>query len=319
MMLDRIIVGCSSMAGMHESISEEEACGMVARAVEVGLRNFDVAPHYGLGVAEERLGRALRASGVECRVWTKVGRLIGDGSSGEVETANLAGRSIFADTPVDRAATLDYSAAGAVRSLADSERRLGWPIYGGRVHDPNGRSSAFVADGAFAGLRGRVREVSIGTNEPEDALRALDLVDCVMLANCWNLIDQNGAHVLAECARRRTPVHLAGVYASGLLAGLASYKYDRVVPPDVLAKTDRWRALATEHGFDDLKLVALAFAFQPAAVAMVALGLRSKAEVDETLDLLQRFIDVGHTRWQLFFALAEARGLVAPGALCQVR
>lgn len=303
------------MAGMHDAITEEEASAMVARAIELGLVNFDTAPHYGLGIGEERLGKALRSVSAPIRVWTKVGRLIRpSGSDGQVEADNVAGRSIFHETPLDRVPVLDYSAKGARQSIAESKHRLGVHIHGARVHDPDDMPAAFEADGAFAGLRGLVAEISVGTNDPATAARALPLCDTVMLANCWNLIDQHGATLLAACARRKTPVHLAGVYASGLLAGRTSYLYSRDIPSAVQAKLRSWEDFAAKEGYS-LKLLALAFSFLPTAVHLVAVGLRTAAEVDDTVQMIRQVQHVGLPRWRRVFKEAEKVGLLAPGSL----
>ena len=64
----------SGIAGLYEAISEDGAASTIAAAVELGCRVFDTAPHYGLGLSEERLGRALEAlpESPQVSVWTKV-------------------------------------------------------------------------------------------------------------------------------------------------------------------------------------------------------------------------------------------------------
>lgn len=281
-MKNKIIVGASSMAGMYDAIGEDEAIAMVHRALAAGFDKFDTAPHYGLGIGEERLGKALRGQPRNVKVWTKVGRVICGRSAPVFEESNVAGNSIFAETPENRVPVRDYSAEGVAKSLSDSLNRLGREsVFGARVHDPD-----TVPLSAFEALRQFDLEVSIGTNDPDIAMGSLDSVDAVMLANCWNLVDQDGAEVLAECSRKRIPVHLGGIFASGLLAGKNYYKYDDAVPGDVSRKLEAWRVFARNEGFD-LKLLALAFAFLPNAVDLVAIGLRTADEVDDTCSLLE--------------------------------
>lgn len=58
---DILIIGCSSMAGLFSPISEVDVNEIVRVALcEYNLCFFDTAPHYGCGLGEERLGRALR-------------------------------------------------------------------------------------------------------------------------------------------------------------------------------------------------------------------------------------------------------------------
>jgi aryl-alcohol dehydrogenase-like predicted oxidoreductase len=45
-----------------ESLSEEEAIGLVKKSIEWGVNFFDTAPNYGLGTSEIRLGKALRGT-----------------------------------------------------------------------------------------------------------------------------------------------------------------------------------------------------------------------------------------------------------------
>ena len=47
--LDDVLFGCSPLGGVGESLDDDEAEEAVERAVELGFRSFDTAPHYGLG------------------------------------------------------------------------------------------------------------------------------------------------------------------------------------------------------------------------------------------------------------------------------
>ena len=56
---DDIIIGCSPLAGMYRELPEAAAHAAVRVALARGFRCFDTAPHYGLGLSEQRLGDAL--------------------------------------------------------------------------------------------------------------------------------------------------------------------------------------------------------------------------------------------------------------------
>lgn len=97
-----------------------------------GFAIFDTAPHYGLGLSEMRLGKALQmhAKGKDVRIWTKTGRRmiprveIVEGVH-KVEASNLPENgSIFPDSPRDVAPVLDYTAEGSKASYKDSMRRI---------------------------------------------------------------------------------------------------------------------------------------------------------------------------------------------------
>ena len=59
--LPRIGLGGGPLGNHGVAISDEEAVATVHEAWERGIRYFDTAPHYGLGLAERRLGEALHA------------------------------------------------------------------------------------------------------------------------------------------------------------------------------------------------------------------------------------------------------------------
>ncbi|KAH8049549.1 D-arabinose 1-dehydrogenase [Aureococcus anophagefferens] len=306
-----ILVGTSPLGGIVEELSDDEAEEVVERCVEVGFRHFDTAPHYGLGVAESRLGAGLRRGCAkltrtrraalkildeEVRVWTKVGRVIKTkdtvAAGDVVEADNLPGSSttiylrvdlrgihIFnptsIDSPEDAVPVLDYSAAGAAKSYAQSLGRLGPGVVvaGLRCHDPESPALEARRRGSLPGLAA------------------------------------TGAPVLAACAARGVRVEVAGAYASGLLAGGPNYEYKPATPAHV-ARRDAWAALAADHGVS-LKAAALKFAFLPAAVSKVALGLASTAFVDETVDIIAEANAVPAALWKD----AVARGLLAPDLL----
>ena len=84
-------------------ISDEEAAATFEAALSAGVRYFDVAPAYGVGLAEMRLGRALRRAADEAGaavrvprsevfVSTKVAsRLVPDRTVGPNDGANSSG------------------------------------------------------------------------------------------------------------------------------------------------------------------------------------------------------------------------------------
>jgi D-threo-aldose 1-dehydrogenase len=51
-----VMFGAAPIAGLYAPVSEETAAGTLAAAWAAGIRAFDTAPHYGVGVSERRLG-----------------------------------------------------------------------------------------------------------------------------------------------------------------------------------------------------------------------------------------------------------------------
>ena len=69
--------GAAPIGNLHRAVGDGAARRAVAAAWDGGIRYFDTAPHYGLGLSERRLGQAL--SGFprgDFAISTKVGRLL---------------------------------------------------------------------------------------------------------------------------------------------------------------------------------------------------------------------------------------------------
>lgn len=327
-----LILGCSALAGMYEPIGAAAASAAVVYAIERGIKDFDTAPHYGLGLSEERLGAGLVAANAAndptVRVWSKVGRLVrplADLKPGDViETGNMAGEPtcIFPETRKQIAPVLDYTAAGVRASREDTRERLGPAadrLHGLRVHDcdePERYAQAMARGGGVDGLvqlrnEGLIDSVSVGLNDPECVLRMVrarpaGTFDSVMVAGAWNLIDQDALPLLLECQRRGIAVHNAGCFASGILVGGSSYKYG-APPPEVRAKVEAWTALAEQHA-TPLPVLAIAFALLPAVVTRLAVGVKSAEEIKQNLEWVQQAGKVPAALWHE----AKAQGLLAP-------
>lgn len=152
---EKIMLGCLTFAGLYKPCSERDAVDCVRAALEAGITTFDTAPHYGLGLSEERLGLGINVTGDDLGspalhseggnekvsilreagnigVWTKSGRIVcSAGSKGAILQAgghDLTGNNLYEmmqNTSIERDQLLDFSARGAQRSLAASEARLG--------------------------------------------------------------------------------------------------------------------------------------------------------------------------------------------------
>jgi D-threo-aldose 1-dehydrogenase len=105
----RLGLGCAPLGGLFSEVSETDAHSTVEAAWDAGVRVFDVAPQYGLGLAERRLGEALRGrSGFV--ISTKVGRLVvGRGEGDGQDASQFAGAT---DELV-----FDFTRDGVLRSL----------------------------------------------------------------------------------------------------------------------------------------------------------------------------------------------------------
>jgi D-threo-aldose 1-dehydrogenase len=311
------------------------ASDAVRCAIELGIRSFDTAPHYGLGLSESRLGDALaqHAGGHACRIWTKVGRYLmprkecedaiasGQLDRDAVEWENMHGHPgcIFSGSDPALAEVADYTACGAARAHAGSLSRLkpsgSVRLSGQRVHDPDTDSrcaTALSPDGAVAELvrrraAGEIDQVSIGCWSIEHIRTMLrtcpsGTFDSVMIAGRWNLLDTSGYELLLECQALGVRVHNASIFASGLLAGGTTYQ-NQQASPEMLDRAQRWSALAGKYG-TTLPAVAMHFSLLPAIVELAAIGMRSSDEVQHNVRLVSETIDFS------IWAEAQAQGLL---------
>jgi len=279
--------GGASVGNLQRAISDDQANAAIQRAWSGGVRYFDTAPHYGLGLSERRLGRALRdLPRDEFVLSTKVGRLL-------VRRATPTAQDDEGfDVPGDLERRWDFSTAGVERSLRESRERLGIErIDILLAHDPDQAWDSAARDGlrALAELRsaGEVGAIGIGTNSTTGLVELIEqgALDLLMLAGRYTLLDHvAGLPVMEAAARCGVTVVLAGVFNSGLLATArpaegARFDY-RIAEPDTIAKVHRIADVCETHGVD-VPSVAIAFARRHPAVASVVLGMQSATEVDE--------------------------------------
>jgi D-threo-aldose 1-dehydrogenase len=252
-------LGCAPMGNLFRPRTDEECQTTLEAAWAGGVRHFDTAPHYGLGLSEERLGRFLTTRPRdEFVVSTKVGRLVRDNPDWDGAALDDMGFAV----PASSHRLLDYSAEGVRRSLEESLVRLGLDrvdiLY---IHDPELSGDPRAVETAMAGLAALREEglvAAIGTGSLSTAALTTTietgLADLVMVANRYTLLDQSVADgVLEACDRHGTRIVAAAVFASGLLATTpradARYNYEDV-PPDVLERALRIDEVCSAHGVE---------------------------------------------------------------------
>ncbi|MET9504220.1 aldo/keto reductase [Streptomyces sp. NPDC006622] len=286
--------GAAGIGNLYRPVTDEAAVAAVDAAWDAGIRVFDTAPHYGLGLSERRLGAALRGRPRGTyTVSTKVGRLLVPQETDGDDLANG-----FA-VPATHHRVWDFSADGVLRSLEASLERLGLDrVDIVLLHDPDDHAERALGEAypALERLRGEGVVGAIGVGMNQTALLARFLretdVDAVLLAGRYTLLEQQGlAEVLPEAAARGRSVLVGGVFNSGLLTDprpSATYDY-APVPEPVLARALRLKAVTERHGVP-LRAAALRFPFGHPAVASVLTGARSAHEVHDTVALLRRSV-----------------------------
>lgn len=282
--------GAASLGNLYRETSDVEAREAVERAWARGIRYFDTAPHYGLGLSEQRLGAALaQYPRDEYVLSTKVGRLL-------VLNEHPTGQDADFVVPDALRREWDFSPDGIRRSLEQSLERLGTDridiLY---AHDPDqfGERAAWQAAETLTELRdqGVIGARGVGTNDAGQlaALFAADAIDVAMLAGRYTLLEQESALPALEAARANGKSIVAvAVFNSGLLATDrpapdARYDYGPV-PPALRERTIALAETCEAHGVT-LPQAAIAFPLQHPAVANVTLGMRSAEQVDRNADL----------------------------------
>lgn len=284
-------VGTLPFGSAEERDTDASISEAFAAAYDAGLRYFDTAPLYGLGVAEHRLGASIRTIDRRSVVLsTKVGRLLRPAADGAAPGARQG-------TPPFEVA-FDYSYDGTLRSLEHSLQRLGTNrVDIVLIHDVNRRWQGDLveqryreamegAHRALCDLRaaGTIKAIGVGVNDWEILLRfaADGDFDCFMLAGRYTLLDHTSlATFMPECARRNISVLMAAPFNSGILAtgatAGATYFYT-AADASIMARTQRIEAVCERHGVA-IAAAALQFPLAHPAVASVVTGMRSRGEV----------------------------------------
>ena len=283
--------GGAPIGNLYRQVPEQEALDAVTSAWEGGVRYFDTAPHYGLGLSERRLGAALAGLDRDSYVLsTKIGRLLRPNPSPQgTDTEGF-------DVPDELHRVRDYSRDGVLRSIEESLQRLGTDridiVY---IHDPDDYWTEAVEGAAptLSALRdeGVIGAWGAGMNQSGMLHRFVTEtdIDVVMLAGRYTLLEQGAAQdLLPACIERGVGVVNVGVCNSGLLskerpAANATYNY-APAPQDLLDRANLLADICELHG-TTLPAAALQYPYQHPAVTSVVLGMRTPAQVQQNLDL----------------------------------
>ena len=318
-------VGCAPFGGLDAATSDASAQAAFDHLYANGLRYFDVAPFYGTGLAEHRLGACLRT--VDRRtitLSTKVGRLLDPATGG---TAAGAGGGTYPFT-----VRYDYSYDGTLRSLEHSMQRLGTNALDiVLIHDVNRRWQgdlleqryAEAMQGAYRALdelraAGAIKAFGVGVNDWAilERFAGDGDFDCFMLAGRYTLLDHTALDTfLPMCERRQIGVLMAAPFNSGILATGArpgaTYFYT-AAEPAVMERVRRIEAVCARHGVA-IAAAALQFPLAHPAIASVVTGMRDRAEAVANLAHVRAAIPAA------FWAELKHEGLIASAAPLPVR
>ncbi|MCP2636179.1 aldo/keto reductase [Microbacterium sp. HD4P20] len=287
--MGRIGYGAANLGNLHRELTDDEAWAVLDAAWDSGVRAFDTAPHYGLGLSERRLGAFLRAKPRDEYVLsTKVGRLlrVNPDDDGSLDLDNDF------HVPAALRRVWDFSGEGIRTSLEESLERLGLDrvdiLY---LHDPERHDLDLAVAQALPALvelreSGVVSAVGVGTMTTAaiEAVTAAAALDLVMIAGRYTLLEQPAASVLPEMSRRGTSAVAASVFNSGLLASPrperdARYEYGRL-PDELWDRLVRIADICDAHQVP-LPAAAIQFPLRAAVVRSVVVGGSRPAQVSE--------------------------------------
>jgi D-threo-aldose 1-dehydrogenase len=294
--LGPLVFGGAPIGGLYERVSEEEAHATLAAAWDAGIRAFDTAPHYGVGLSERRIGDFLVGRPRdEFIVSTKVGRRLVP-ASGQVE-----GVDEFYGTPA-MARVRDYSRDGVLRTIEDSLGRLRLDRLDiALIHDPDDYLTEAL-EGAYPALaelrsQGVVGAVGVGMNVAEPLAWLIERAsfDCVLLAGRYTLLERSEPATLFQlCAERGVTVLAGGVFNSGILAGGDHYDY-APAPPGVIGRVRELREICARYDVP-VPAAALRYVLRNPAVTAAVVGARSPEEIRADADYLS--LDIPEELWK---------------------
>ncbi len=301
--LTRMGFGGAPLGNLYKKISEQDAQAALQAAYDAGIRYFDTAPQYGLGISEGRFGVAFNRFGREnVQLSTKIGRLLLDCEPDEVTPEH------FIDVPQKRI-VFDYTYDGVMRSYEASRERIGVAnadillihdvdvFSQGSQELSDAKVRELFDDGGYRALTelrsaGEIAAIGAGVNEWQVCERLMGLgdFDGFLLAGRYTLLEQEALDsFLPLCVEKDVGVILGGPYNSGILATGAvkgaKYNYSDA-PPEILERVRRIEAVCAAHN-TPLIAAALQFVFGHPAVKTVIPGAVNPAQVTANVEVLE--------------------------------
>ncbi len=300
--------GSAPLGNLYRELSEQQVEDTLGAAWDGGIRYFDTAPQYGLGLSESRLSKFFAGKDRNSfTLSTKIGRLLEPADPVGFD----AGQWV---NPHINNIIYDYSYDGVMRSLEASLKRLKLDrvdiLY---IHDvdafTHGSREASdqrikeVMEGGYKALEelrsaGVVQAIGAGVNEWEvcETLTRLGEFDMFLLAGRYTLLEQDALNsFLPICEKRGIGIVLGGPYNSGILATgpIKGAKYNYVdAPPEILERVSRIEAVCSAHNVP-LVQAALQFPTAHPSVITVIPGGQTAQEVQQNLSIYSDDIPAG--------------------------
>ena len=317
-------LGTAPLGNLYAAISDDQAHATFKATWDIGVRYYDTAPLYGLGLSERRLGRFLTTRRRDDFVLsTKVGRLLR-----VCPPDQHTGLGKWFSVPA-RQEVYDYSFDGIMRSLEFSLERLGvdridlllahdLDIFTHGSAEKRDHCINMFMDGGYKAClalrdQGVIKAIGAGINEWQAAQMLAERgdMDIFLLAGRYTLLEQEALDsFLPLCVKRGIGIVIGGAFNSGILATGAIegawYNYDPA-PEPILARVRRLEAVCARHNVP-LKEAALQFPLAHPAVVSLIPGAKSPAEAQSAAELYQA--EIPHELW----AELKSEGLVRQDA-----
>ena len=304
-------MGGVSIGNEFEPVTDEEANETLKTAWNEGIRYYDVAPWYGLGLSERRFGYFLHNKPrEEYVISSKVGKLL------KASKNVVPEKGPFPFSPSPNEVVFDYSASGVRRSVEDSLQRLGIDsIDIAYVHDLSPDNPLFkegewlehfkVAEkGAFPELakmkeEGIIKGWGLGVNTPQPIEKVLKIAepDIFLFAAQYSLMDHDNAieTIFPKIREHKASLVMGSNLNAGYLSGSERYNYGKKIPDFAHEKREKLRKIAKDHNVD-LRTAALQFASFPDVATAIVPGMHTPQQVKENVQSMQTKIPAGF--WQ---------------------
>ncbi len=317
--------GTAPLGNLYKAITDDDAHAVLEAAWDGGVRYYDTAPLYGLGLSETRLNRFLRGKPRDAYVLSsKIGRYF------NVTTPDKRdGFGKWFDVP-SRNEVYDYTYDGVMRSVEFSLERLGidridilfahdLDIFNhGSQEALDAKISELMNDGGYKALsemreQGVIKAFGGGVNEWQSCQTLTEQgdFDIFLLAGRYTLLEQEALETFLPLAEARgIGLVIGGPYNSGILATGpkpgAFFNYD-AAPQDILDKVARIEAVCERH---KVRMVDAAFQFplrHPTTVSVIP-GGQGLAEMKSNVEAAKA--DIPAALW----ADLKAEGLMRQDA-----
>ncbi len=264
--------GCVALGGQYGSLAESEGIAAVHQAIDSGINFFDTSAYYGEGLSETRLGKALQGRRDEVIIASKGGRHTAD--------------------------HFDFSYQNIIEMCEASLNRLQTDridIY--QLHDIEFGTIETVLEGVRALFdlkeKGKVRYIGV-TAFPLGLLRhmAIEFDFDVTLSYCHgNLMNNQISKILAPVVKERGMGLINGsVTHMGILTPHGEQVWHPA--PEAVKEAGRRAAEFCEKTGVNLAELAIQYALLNQDVDVTLLGTRTIAELESSLALIERPIDL---------------------------